>query len=52
MTSPRRSGSLAADQHVFFVQVTDGQLNIRFVERKGFDLPIVNAILVVHRPDR
>ena len=45
-------GSLAADQHVFFVQVTDGQLNIRFVERKGFSLPIINAILVRERPDR
>jgi Malectin domain len=43
-------GSLAADQHTFTVQVTDGQLNLRFVERRGFALPIVNAIRVFHRP--
>jgi hypothetical protein len=34
------------------VQVTDGQLNVRFIERKGFNLPIINAILVRERPDR
>ena len=45
-------GTLTADQHVFFVTVTDGQLNLRFIERKGFNKPIVNAILVRHRPDR
>jgi hypothetical protein len=36
-------GSLAADQHTFTLQVTDGQLNIRFA-RRGFAPPIVNAI--------
>jgi hypothetical protein len=45
-------GILAADQHVFFVTVTDGQLNLRFVQRKGFQKPIVNAILIRHRPDQ
>ncbi|MGH8837320.1 MAG: carboxypeptidase regulatory-like domain-containing protein [Actinomycetes bacterium] len=45
-------GSLTADQHVFFVSVADGQLNLRFVQRKGFQKPIVNAILIRHRPDR
>jgi subtilisin family serine protease len=45
-------GTLTADQHVFFVPVTDGQLNVRFVTRRGFAKPIVNAIQVVHRPDR
>jgi subtilisin family serine protease len=40
-----------ADNQVFFVQVTDGQLNLRFVERKGFDQPVVNAIQITHRPD-
>ena len=44
-------GTLTADQHVFFVPVTDGQLNVRFVTRRGFAQPIVNAIQVVHRPD-
>ncbi|SCL31872.1 Serine protease, subtilisin family [Micromonospora rhizosphaerae] len=45
-------GSFAADQHVFYVQVTDGQLNIRFVGRRGYAPPIVNGIQVIHRPDR
>jgi subtilisin family serine protease len=44
-------GSLAADDHVFYVVVTDGQLNIRFVARTGFGVPIINAIRVIHRPD-
>ena len=44
-------GTFAADQHVFFVQVTDGQLNIRFVGRAGNAPPVVNAIQVVERPD-
>ena len=44
-------GSFAADQHVFFVPVTDGQLNIRLVGRAGNAAPVVNAIQVVHRPD-
>jgi subtilisin family serine protease len=43
-------GSFAADVHTFRVQVTDGQLNIRFVERRGYAPPIVNAIRVVHQP--
>jgi hypothetical protein len=45
-------GSVAADQHTLFLPVTDGQLNVRFVERTGFELPVVNAIRVRHRPDR
>jgi malectin (di-glucose binding ER protein) len=45
-------GSFAADDHVFYVVVTDGQLNIRFITRTGFGQPIINAIQVVHRPDR
>jgi hypothetical protein len=45
-------GSFAADDKVFFVVVTDGQLNIRFIRRTGFGDPIVNAIQVVHRPDQ
>ncbi|MGH3658682.1 MAG: malectin domain-containing carbohydrate-binding protein, partial [Micromonosporaceae bacterium] len=44
-------GTFAADQHVFFVPVTDGQLNIRFVGRAGNAPPVVNAIQVIHRPD-
>jgi hypothetical protein len=45
-------GSLAADQHTFFLPVTDGQLNVRFVAKRGYQQPIVNAIRVRHRPDR
>ncbi len=44
-------GTLTSDQQVFFVPVTDGQLNVRFVTRRGFAKPIINAIQVVHRPD-
>lgn len=45
-------GSLAADKHVFFVPVTDGQLNVRFIPQRGYLPAIVNAIRVTHRPDR
>ena len=45
-------GNYSADHHVFYVPVSDGQLNVRFVTRWGFGRPIVNAIQVVHRPDR
>ena len=45
-------GSLAADDKVFFVVVTDGQLNIRFIPRTGFGSPTINALRVIHRPDR
>jgi hypothetical protein len=45
-------GSFAADDKVFFVVVTDGQLNIRFITRTGFGTPIINGIQIVHRPDR
>jgi len=45
-------GSFAADIHTFYIVVTDGQLNIRFVERRGYAPPIINAIKVTHRPDR
>jgi subtilisin family serine protease len=40
-----------ADDQVFFVTVTDGQLNLRFLNRSGSDQPVVNAIQIVHRPD-
>jgi hypothetical protein len=45
-------GRLAADDHSFFIEVTDGQLNLRFVPRKGYGEPLVNALRVIHRPDR
>jgi Malectin domain len=48
---PAEVGSFAADDHTFFVSVTDGQLNLRFVTRRGSAQPIVNAIRVTNRPD-
>jgi hypothetical protein len=44
-------GSFAADDKSFFVNVTDGQLNVRFITRRGFGQPIVNAVRVTSRPD-
>jgi hypothetical protein len=40
-----------ADDKTFFIPVTDGQLNLRFVLHQGSKEPIVNAIRVTHRPD-
>lgn len=45
-------GSYTADDHSFFVPVTDGSLNVRFVGRRGFGEPEVGAVRVTHRPDR
>jgi len=42
-------GTFTADRHVVFVSVIDGQLNIRFVARRGL-APVINAIQVIHRP--
>jgi subtilisin family serine protease len=44
-------GSFAADNHTFYVLVTDGQLNIRFVPRRSYGVPMINAIAVINRPD-
>ncbi|GMT99913.1 hypothetical protein KH5H1_40330 [Corallococcus caeni] len=45
-------GQLTADDHSFFLTVTDGQLNLRLVPREGFGVPLINAIRVTQRPDR
>lgn len=45
-------GPLAADDHTFYLMLTDGQLNIRLVTRRGYGDPIINGIRVTHRPDR
>uniref|UniRef100_UPI0031DF9035 S8 family serine peptidase n=1 Tax=Saccharothrix mutabilis TaxID=33921 RepID=UPI0031DF9035 len=42
-------GRLTAMDRTVHVEVTDGQLNLRLVDRRG--APIVNAIRVTHRPD-
>jgi hypothetical protein len=44
-------GTFVADRHTVLVPVTDGQLNVRFVERTGFGRPIVSALRVTHRAD-
>ncbi len=45
-------GQDTADDKSFFVPVTDGQMNIRFVTRQADKEPLFNAIRVTHRPDR
>jgi hypothetical protein len=45
-------GTYTADDHSFFVPVTDGTLNVRFVGHRGFGDPEINAVRVTHRPDR
>jgi subtilisin family serine protease len=45
-------GSFAADNHTFFVQVTDGQLNVRLIPYRGYGDTIINALRVTQRPDR
>ena len=45
-----QAGANAALDRSFDVQVSDGTLDIQFVAQRG-DKPIVNAILVTHRPD-
>jgi hypothetical protein len=44
-------GTFNADDHTLRVEVTDGQLNVRFVPRSGFAVPILNGLRVTHRPD-
>jgi hypothetical protein len=45
-------GAYAADAHTVFVEVTDGQLNVRFAEITGLGVPIVSGLRVTHRADR
>jgi len=44
-------GAFKALNRTFTVHVTDGVLNIRFVQRAGFNKTLVNALRVTHRPD-
>jgi subtilisin family serine protease len=46
------AGNLVADNHTFFLPVTDGQLNIRLIPYRGYGDTIINALRVTHRPDR
>jgi subtilisin family serine protease len=45
-------GTYTADDHSFFLPVTDGTLNVRFVPHRGFGDPEINAVRVTDRPDR
>jgi subtilisin family serine protease len=45
-------GKNAADKEIFYMQVTDGALNLRFVPRKGYGSPTISAVRVRNRPDR
>jgi hypothetical protein len=45
-------GTFAADDNVFFVEVLDQTLDVRFIERAGFEKPAVNAVRVTRRADR
>jgi hypothetical protein len=46
------AGASAADDHTFFVEVTDARLDIRLAPRTGFANPVINALRVTHRTDR
>jgi hypothetical protein len=45
-------GTLAADDNVFFVEVTDNRMDIRLIDRGTRYPPVINALRVTHRPDR
>jgi hypothetical protein len=45
-------GTLAAESRVFFVDVTDGHMDLRLIPRAGADLPVINAVRITHRNDR
>jgi subtilisin family serine protease len=46
------AGASAADDHTFFVEVTDARLDIRLAPRTGFANPVINALRVTHRTGR
>ena len=45
-------GTFAAEQRRFFLPVTDGHVDVRLIPRAGSKKPVINALRVVHRPDR
>lgn len=45
-------GKFAAETRTFFVEVSDGRLDVRLIARKGYDKPVLNALRVIHRVDR
>jgi subtilisin family serine protease len=47
-----RVGTYAADDRSFLVTVTDGQLNVKVVSRRGYGEAIINALRITQRPDK
>jgi hypothetical protein len=45
-------GAFIADDHRFFIEVTDGRMDVRFIARAGSKKPVINALRITHRPDR
>jgi subtilisin family serine protease len=45
-------GRFAADNHTFFIEVTDGRMDVRLIPRAGSSKPVINALRITHRPDR
>jgi hypothetical protein len=45
-------GSYAADDNRFFLEVVDNRMDVRLIPRAGSRKPVINALRIVHRPDR
>jgi subtilisin family serine protease len=45
-------GTYTAEDRTFFVEVTDGRMDVRLVSLAGYQSPVINALRVTHRPDR
>lgn len=45
-------GDFAANDYVFFIRVADNQMDVRFIDRQGYDEAVINALRVSYRPDR
>ena len=45
-------GTLAAESRTFFLNVTDGRMDLRLIPRAGSDAPVINAARITHRTDR
>lgn len=45
-------GTLHAESRTFFLDVTDGRMDIRLIPRAGSDPPVINAARITHRTDR
>lgn len=45
-------GRFAAEARTFFVEVTDGRLDVRLIKRSGSKPAVINALRVIRRTDR